>query len=65
MLPQMGPPETTIYEFPRGDESWKIEMAEFFKDIRLHRTPVPGLKEAKAALMVVEQIYGKAKSSQS
>jgi len=57
MLPQMGPPETTIWEFPRGDESWKIEMAEFFEDIRLKRTPVPGLKEAKAALAVVEKIY--------
>jgi len=53
----MGPPETTIYEFPRGDESWKIEMAEFFEDIKLQRTPVPGLKEAKAALAVVEKIY--------
>jgi predicted dehydrogenase len=57
MLPQMGPPETTIWEFPRGDESWKIEMAEFFKDIKLKRTPAPGLKEAKAALAVVEKIY--------
>jgi hypothetical protein len=53
----MGPPETTIWEFPRGDESWKIEMAEFFDDIKLKRTPVPGLKEAKAVLAVVEQIY--------
>ncbi|HEY5042699.1 MAG TPA: Gfo/Idh/MocA family oxidoreductase [Verrucomicrobiae bacterium] len=57
MLPQMGPPDTTIYEFPRGDESWKIEMAEFFEDIKLNRTPVPGLKEAKAVLAVVEKIY--------
>ena len=57
MLPQMGPPETTIWEFPRGDESWKIEMTEFFEDIKLKRTPVPGLKEAKAALAVVEKIY--------
>jgi len=57
MLPQMGPPDTTIYEFPRGDESWKIEMAEFFEDIKLKRTPVPGLKEARAALAVVEKIY--------
>jgi predicted dehydrogenase len=57
MLPQMGPPETIIWEFPRGDESWKIEMAEFFEDIKLKRPPVPGLKEAKAALAVVEKIY--------
>ncbi len=59
MLPQMGPPETTIYEFPRGDESWKIEVAEFEEDIKLKRTPMPGLKEAKAALVVVETIYKK------
>ena len=57
MLPQMGPPETTIWEFPRGDESWKIEMTEFFEDIKLKRTPVPGLQEAGAALAVVEKIY--------
>ena len=57
MLPEMGPPETTVWEFPRGDESWRIEMAEFFEDIRLKRTPVPGLKEARAALAVVEAVY--------
>jgi predicted dehydrogenase len=57
ILPEMGPPETTIFEYPRGDESWKMEMQEFFEDIRLRRIPVPGLKEAKAALAVVEQIY--------
>lgn len=60
MLPQMGPPDTTIWEYPRGDESWKMEMAEFFEDIRRQRVPVPGLKEAIAALRVVERIYGRA-----
>jgi predicted dehydrogenase len=62
MLPEMGPPETTIYEYPRGDESWKLEMREFFDDIRLNRTPVPGIKEAKAVLAVVEQLYKKKNS---
>ena len=57
MLPEMGPPETVIHEFPRGDESWKLEMAEFFEDIRLQRTPVPGLKEAISVLKVVQRIY--------
>jgi predicted dehydrogenase len=59
MLPEMGPPETTIYEYPRGDESWKLEMQAFFDDIRMNRTPVPGIKEAKAVMAVVEQLYGK------
>ena len=59
MLPEMGPPETTIFEFPRGDDSWRIEMNEFFADIRLGRTPVPGLKEAAACLAIVENIYAR------
>jgi predicted dehydrogenase len=59
MLPQMGPPETSVFEFPQADESWKLEMTEFFEDIRLQRTPVPGLKEAKSALAVVEKIYAR------
>lgn len=59
MLPQMGPPDTTIWEYPRGDESWKLEMQDFFADIRSKRNPVPGLREAKAALAVVEKIYSK------
>ncbi len=57
MLPEMGPPETTVWEYPRGDQSWNLEMAAFLEDIRLNRTPVPGLKEAAAALGVVEHIY--------
>ena len=35
-------------------------MQEFFEDIRLKRTPEPGLKEAKAVLQVVERIYAAA-----
>ena len=27
MLPEMGPPETTIWEYPRGDHSWALEFA--------------------------------------
>jgi len=57
MLPEMGPPETTIWEYPRGDRSWAIEFAEFLEDIRSARQPQPGLAEARAALTVVEEIY--------
>ncbi|GIW09532.1 MAG: oxidoreductase [Dehalococcoidia bacterium] len=57
MLPQMGPPETTIWEYPMGDRSWELEMEEFLEDIRLGRAPAAGLAEARAALEVVERIY--------
>lgn len=59
MLPEMGPPETLIYEFPRGDQSWKIEMNEFLEDISLNRAPHPGLEEGISTLHVVEEIYKK------
>lgn len=57
MLPEMGPPDTTTWEFPRGDQSWALEFAEFLDDIRLGRTPSAGLADARAALAVVEDIY--------
>jgi predicted dehydrogenase len=57
MLPEMGPPETTIWEYPGPDRSWELEWAEFLRDIWLRRTPDPGLADARAALDVVGQIY--------
>ncbi|HLX64091.1 MAG TPA: Gfo/Idh/MocA family oxidoreductase [Planctomycetota bacterium] len=57
MLPQMGPPETTSWEYPMPDLSWELEMAEFLDDIRLNRQPSANLRDAKAALSVVERIY--------
>ena len=57
MLPEMGPPETVIFEFPRGDDSWEKETREFVDDILLTRRPVPGLEEARATLQAVESIY--------
>jgi predicted dehydrogenase len=57
MLPEMGPPETTAWEYPMGDDSWAVELAEFYEDIRLNRAPSAGLKDAYEALKVVEKIY--------
>ena len=59
MIPEMGPPETVIYEFPRGDGSWGLELDEFVMDIDLNRPPVPGLKEGIRTLQIVEEIYRK------
>lgn len=57
MLPEMGPPDTAIFEYPRADQSWAIEFAEFLEDIRQEREPSAGLAAARAALGVAEQIY--------
>lgn len=57
MLPQMGPPETTVWDFPAGDDSWALELADFAADIRGDRDPSPGLPEGIRTLEIVEQIY--------
>ena len=57
MLPQMGPPETTVWDYPAGDNSWKLELAAFEEDIRNGRTPSPGLREGIRTLEIVEHIY--------
>jgi len=57
MLPEMGPPETTSWEYPMSDDSWSVEIAEFFDDIRLNREPSSNLADASAALDILEQIY--------
>jgi hypothetical protein len=53
----MGPPETTIWEYPRGDNSWALELETFITDIRMGRDPEPGLPEGIRTLEIVEQIY--------
>ena len=57
MLPEMGPPETTSWEYPMWDDSWAVEVADFFEDIHLGRTPAAGLVDAHEALKIVEEIY--------
>jgi predicted dehydrogenase len=57
MLPEMGPPETVSWEYPRGDDSWAAELADFYQDVAMGRQPAPGLSDAMAALRVVERIY--------
>ncbi len=57
MLPQMGPPEITSWEYPMRDTSWNNEFADFLEDIRLQRRPSADLYDARAALQVVEHIY--------
>lgn len=57
MLPEMGPPETTMWEYPRGDDSWGLELQAFVDDILLHRQPSPGLDDAIETLEVVETVY--------
>ncbi len=57
MLPQLGPPDTTIWEYPMADNSWEVEFAEFLEDIRLKRPPAASLHDAQAALRIIQSVY--------
>jgi predicted dehydrogenase len=57
MLPEMGPPETFIREYPGADLSWQIEFAEFLTDVEDDRDPSAGLQAARRALGITEEIY--------
>jgi nucleoside-diphosphate-sugar epimerase len=57
MMPKMGPPETTIREYPGSARSWAVEFSEFLDDIRSGRERSTGLDAARSASSVTEQIY--------
>lgn len=56
MLPEMGPPETNIWEYPMGDDSWQLEFSALLDDIKHQRPANPGLSDAHAALTIVEKV---------
>jgi len=60
MLPQMGPPETTIWEYPGEDHSWRTEFTHFIECIRQGGQPNGTLNDALAALEVVQHAYDQA-----
>lgn len=57
MLPQMGPPETTTWEYPFPDRSWELEFREFLSAIAEEREPIGNIRDAKAALDIVARVY--------
>jgi predicted dehydrogenase len=60
MLPEMGPPETTIWEYPGADGSWRAEYLHLLDCIRTGEAPSGTLADAAAALAIVERVYDSA-----
>ena len=57
MLPGMGPPETTRWEYPFADRSWETEIAEFIAAIHEGRRPIGDVAEAVDNMAVIGRIY--------
>lgn len=57
MLPEMGPPVTTTWEFPGDDNSWRDEFVHLAECIASDRQPEGNLDDALAVLEVVARVY--------
>jgi predicted dehydrogenase len=59
MRPEMGPPETTSWEYPVPDTSWDRELLEFEAALRAGRRPSGDIEDACAVMRIVEAAYGR------
>ena len=57
MLPEMGPPETVIWEYPGPDLSWRLEFAAFVEAAQNGERSAAHLLDAGAALKVIQTVY--------
>jgi predicted dehydrogenase len=57
MLPEMGPPETSAWEYPREDRSWDVELQHWLACIEAGREPDGSLRDGLAAMEIIERLY--------
>lgn len=57
MLPQMGPPETTIFEYPGEDRSWHAEWQHTVQCISRKKPPIGNMEDALQTLRVIDRLY--------
>ncbi len=58
VLPEMGPPDTDVWEFPGDDVSWQHELQAFADRIQSGVSMTRSLHDAEAVLAVVDVLYG-------
>jgi predicted dehydrogenase len=63
MKPELGPPDTQLFEFPGEDDSWRAELLDLRGAIRERRAPLGTLADARAALAIVESAYAQSEIS--
>lgn len=57
MLPEMGPPKTTVWEYPGEDNSWNLEFKAFIESISTGEPLNGDINDAYEALKIVDKIY--------
>ncbi len=59
MLPEMGPPLTSAWEWPRADESWLTELKDVLDDVSGRPSRGANLDDCIAAFQIIERAYEK------
>ena len=60
MRPEMGPPDTVVYEYPPFDKSWALEWADFKRAVTTRTRACGDALDALEALKIVDRVYGRA-----
>jgi predicted dehydrogenase len=60
MLPQMGPPETTIWEYPFPDRSFADEFENFVAAVEGRARAIGDVNDAYANLSIIQAVYDRA-----
>lgn len=62
MLPEMGPPDSQVWEFAGKDESWDLEFSAFAKDVETGTFDSDNTATSRRVLELIEQIYQEQKT---
>ncbi len=57
MLPELGPPETTAWQYPFPDRSWDLEFADFAEAIATGRRANGDIEDALEAAVLIDAAY--------
>mgnify|MGYP002525030672 FL=1 len=58
MKKKMGPPDKYTYKFSKQhDNSWKLELEDFYIDIIKKKSSTPSLLDAYENLKIINNIY--------
>ena len=59
MLPEMGPPVSESWTFSEPDESWALELTEFFEDIETGSRNSDNVASSLEVLKLISEIYSR------
>jgi predicted dehydrogenase len=57
MSPEMGPPKSTTWEWPPGDQSWRREIEDVLRSMRGETAIGASIDDAVAVMALVEEVY--------